>query len=873
MAARDRVLRSRAMPTLVGTVVSVVYCNEGNGFVVADLHVDQRSNGHSEPSASWDPPDALERITGVLPGIREGALLKVEGEYRVHHNYGRQFSVHRHRFIQPTTEEGLIGFLGSGLIKGVGEATARQMVGRFGKRTLEVLDSEPERLAELKGISLRKARSIGNRWREVASERELAAYLQELGVTLSLARRIRQEFGANAVQVLKHNPYVLTRMQGIGFQRADQMALAIGIKRNDPSRLRTALQYVLGEQTAREGHVFLPEHELVEEALKQVGPPATRDEVQAQLELLIRDEDVIATEVPGHTRWQPQTDWTSIPADRGDGQGGMPSAEAVGGPRQVYPPWNYHNEKDLADRLLERIRRPETSPLHGHDFEVQALLDAAAVRGTPLNQGQQEIVSSVLAHPFTILTGGPGTGKTTTIRTILELCETHGLEVLLAAPTGRAAKRMQEASGHDARTLHRLLEIVSSVLAHPFTILTGGPGTGKTTTIRTILELCETHGLEVLLAAPTGRAAKRMQEASGHDARTLHRLLEVSNVDGSLEFDRNEDNPLDGDLLIVDEVSMLDVHLASHLVRAVPASMHMLWVGDVDQLPSVGSGTVLYDTIRAVEDHAGRVGPERSGARVTRLTEIFRQAADSAIVTNAHEVREGRMPVLDNGRFRDFFFMPEEDAVRACSLCTELVQRRLPKFMGLHPSDIMVLSPMRRGPIGTVELNRTLQAAINGAALPSVELANGQEFRPRDPVMQTRNDYDKKVFNGDLGHVVRLDPDKREALVDFEGRRVQYESDELNDLTLAYAMTIHKSQGSEYKAVVLPMMKAHSIMLRRNLLYTALTRAGQLVVIVGQKAALRMAVNNHLIRDRHTALLERLALKLSRDDVPEDVPF
>lgn len=805
MAARDRVLRSRAMPTLVGTVVSVVYCNEGNGFVVADLHVDQRSNGHSEPSASWDPPDALERITGVLPGIREGALLKVEGEYRVHHNYGRQFSVHRHRFIQPTTEEGLIGFLGSGLIKGVGEATARQMVGRFGKRTLEVLDSEPERLAELKGISLRKARSIGNRWREVASERELAAYLQELGVTLSLARRIRQEFGANAVQVLKHNPYVLTRMQGIGFQRADQMALAIGIKRNDPSRLRTALQYVLGEQTAREGHVFLPEHELVEEALKQVGPPATRDEVQAQLELLIRDEDVIATEVPGHTRWQPQTDWTSIPADRGDGQGGMPSAEAVGGPRQVYPPWNYHNEKDLADRLLERIRRPETSPLHGHDFEVQALLDAAAVRGTPLNQGQQEIVSSVLAHPFTILTGGPGTGKTTTIRTILELCETHGLEVLLAAPTGRAAKRMQEASGHDARTLHR--------------------------------------------------------------------LLEVSNVDGSLEFDRNEDNPLDGDLLIVDEVSMLDVHLASHLVRAVPASMHMLWVGDVDQLPSVGSGTVLYDTIRAVEDHAGRVGPERSGARVTRLTEIFRQAADSAIVTNAHEVREGRMPVLDNGRFRDFFFMPEEDAVRACSLCTELVQRRLPKFMGLHPSDIMVLSPMRRGPIGTVELNRTLQAAINGAALPSVELANGQEFRPRDPVMQTRNDYDKKVFNGDLGHVVRLDPDKREALVDFEGRRVQYESDELNDLTLAYAMTIHKSQGSEYKAVVLPMMKAHSIMLRRNLLYTALTRAGQLVVIVGQKAALRMAVNNHLIRDRHTALLERLALKLSRDDVPEDVPF
>ena len=795
------------MPRLVGTVASVVYCNEGNGFAVADLDVDRRSNGHADTPPSSDPQDARDRITGILPGIREGALLEVEGEYRTHPAHGLQFAVSRHRFIHPTTEEGLVGFLGSGLIKGVGEATARQVVRKFGKRTLEILDGEPERLAELKGISSRKARAIGDSWREVAGERELAAYLQELGVTLALARRIRQEFGDNAVQVLKHNPYVLTRMQGIGFQRADRMALASGIQRNDPSRLRTALQYVLGEQTAREGHVFLPEQELVEEALNQVGPPATRDEVQAQLDLLIRDEDVIVTEVPGHPRWRPQRDLTSMPAhldpDHGIIQGGKPSAPADGG-RQVYPLWNYRSEKDLAERLLVRIGSPEHSPLCGLDFEVQALLDAAAARGTPLNRGQRDIVESVLAHPFTILTGGPGTGKTTTIRTILDLCETHGLEVLLAAPTGRAAKRMQEASGHDARTLHR--------------------------------------------------------------------LLEVANVDGHLEFDRNEDNPLEGDLLIVDEASMLDVHLASHLVRAVPAEMHMLWVGDVDQLPSVGSGTVLHDAIRAVEEHAGRVGPNRSGARVTRLEEIFRQAADSAIVTNAHEVRLGRMPLIDNARFRDFFFMPEEDPVRARNLCTDLVRRRLPEFTGLQPSDIMVLSPMRRGPIGTVELNQALQASINGAAFPSIELANGQVFRPRDPVMQTRNDYDKRVFNGDLGHVVRLDPDRREAVVSFEGRGVQYERDELNDLTLAYAMTIHKSQGSEYKAVVLPMMKAHSIMLRRNLLYTALTRAGQLVVIVGQQAALRMAVNNHLVRDRHTALLERLSLQLSRDDLAQDVP-
>ena len=804
-----RVLRSRAMPRLVGTVASVVYCNEGNGFVVADLHVDQRADGQAVSPAASAPPDALERITGILPGIREGARLEVEGEYRIHQAHGRQFAVGRHRFIQPTSKEGLIGFLGSGLLKGVGEATARQVVGKFGKRTLEVLDNEPERLAELKGISPRKARAIGDHWREVAGERELAAYLQHLGVSLTLARRIRQEFGDNAVQVLKHNPYLLTRMQGIGFQRADQMALSVGIRRNDPSRLRTALQYVLGEQTTREGHVFLPEHELVEEALKQVGPPATRDEVQAQLELLIRDEDVMVTEVPGHARWQPQTDWTALPEDavrnEDETQGRVSSAHAGSGGRQVYPPWNYRSEKDLANRLLKRIGRPELSPLCGRDFDVAALLDAAAERGTPLNRGQRDIVESVLAHPFTILTGGPGTGKTTTIRTILELCETHGLEVELAAPTGRAAKRMQEASGHPARTLHR--------------------------------------------------------------------LLEVSNVDGSLEFDRNEENPLDGDLLIVDEASMLDVHLASHLVRAVPDAMHMLWVGDVDQLPSVGSGTVLHDVIRAVEEHAERVEPGHSGARVTRLAEIFRQAADSAIVTNAHEVRRGQMPVLDNRRFRDFFFMPEEDPVRACHLCTDLVRKRLPEFTGLRPSDIMVLSPMRRGPIGTLELNRALQASINGSSLPAIELANGQVFRPRDPVMQTRNDYDKKVFNGDLGYVVRLDPDTREAVVSFEGRGVQYERDELNDLALAYAMTIHKSQGSEYKAVVLPMMKAHSIMLRRNLLYTALTRAGQLVVIVGQKAALRMAVNNHLVRDRHTALLERLSRKLSRDEVPEGVPF
>ncbi|MCY3660899.1 MAG: helix-hairpin-helix domain-containing protein, partial [Caldilineaceae bacterium] len=367
--------------------------------MVADLHVDQRADGHAVSPAASAPPDGLERITGILPGIREGARLEVEGEYRIHQAHGRQFAVSRHRFIQPTSKEGLIGFLGSGLLKGVGEATARQVVGKFGKRTLEVLDSEPERLAELRGISPRKARVIGDHWREVAGERELAAYLQHLGVSLSLARRIRQEFGDNAVQVLKQNPYLLTRMQGIGFQRADQMALSIGIRRNDPSRLRTALQYVLGEQTTREGHVFLPEHELVEEALKQVGPPATRDEVQAQLDLLIRDEDLIVTEAPGHARWQPQTDWTVLPEEpvrnEDETQGRDSLAQAGSGGRQVYPPWNYHSEKDLADRLRKRIGRPELSPLCGRDFDVEALLDAAAERGTPLNRGQRDIVESI----------------------------------------------------------------------------------------------------------------------------------------------------------------------------------------------------------------------------------------------------------------------------------------------------------------------------------------------------------------------------------------------------------------------------------------------------------------------------------------------
>lgn len=733
------------MERLEGSVERITYYDEETGYSVLRLAVPGRSD--------------LVTVVGHLPEIQPGERLRLEGAWTHHPRYGRQFKAERCEQVLPATVEGIRRYLGSGLIRGVGPVTAARIVDRFGVETLRILDEEPERLREVPGVGPKRAAAIARAWEEQKAIREVMLFLQSHGVTTGLAVKIYKTYGDNALQVVREDPYRLARdIWGVGFKTADKIARNLGLPLDAPSRIQAGVAYALS-QMADEGHVYVPEEDLVEEAarLLEVDPDLVRPAIEAlDAEEVVRRERLVYP-LPGKTR-------------AGD------TSPAVREEQAVYLAPFYIGEVGVAERLRALVESPATRLGRFRSVNWGALLDQitrdAEVR---LSEEQREAVRTALTHKVTVLTGGPGTGKTVTVRTIINALETMG---------GRYA-----------------------------------------------------------LCAPTGRAAKRLAEATGRPAKTVHRLLEYSPQEG---FRRNGENPLPADLLIVDEASMLDLLLFHHLLKATDPATHLLLVGDVDQLPSVGAGDVLRDVIRS------------GVARVIRLTHIFRQAAQSGIVVNAHRVNRGQMPVLN--QYDDFYFFSKEDPEEAADLLVDIVVHRIPRKFGLDPvEEVQVIAPMYRGACGVSSLNSRLQEALNppGRNRPERRLG-GRTLRVGDKVMQIRNNYDKEVYNGDIGRVVAIDGIEQTLTVRIDGRPVVYDWAEADELVHAFAISVHKSQGSEYPAVVMPVLTQHYLMLQRNLLYTAITRAKRLVVLVGTRRAIRIAVRNDRVRRRHSGLEARL---------------
>ncbi len=709
--------------TLEGSVLRVVFTAPDGSFAVLRLQV----AGRDEPVS----------VVGPLAESTAGELLKLEGTWERHPTHGDQFRASRAVVEIPRTAGGVARYLEA--LKGIGPMLAERLVGAFGTEAIEVVEKEPWRAAQVKGVGKRRAERAGRDALARRQEREVMVFLQGLGVSLAYAARIRKAYGDEAVARVRDNPYRLARdVPGIGFVVADRIAQGMGIGRDSPLRIQAGVLHVL-ESLTDDGHVYFPAGELAARAAEALQIDLGRAE--EAVKELARDGGAVI---------------------EGDA---------------VYPPRLHRAEVELARRICELLdaERPRPPPIAGAER---------------LSDGQKRAVANSGEAGVVVITGGPGTGKTTVVRALVQTWEKAGRRVMLAAPTGRAAKRLSEATGRTAQTVHRLLEW-------------GRPqpkGEGR------------------------GRAGP---------------------------FGRGDDNPLPADLLVVDEASMLDVQLARGLVAAVRPGATLVLVGDVDQLPSVGPGQVLRDVI-----DSGRVP-------VARLTEVFRQAEGSGIVENAYRILAGELPIGSKEPTGDFFVVAADDPERAREMVVKLCKERIPSAFGLHPlRDVQVLSPMHRGAAGTEGLNRALQEALNPAGA-AVELGGGvaRSLRVGDKVMQVRNDYERDVFNGDVGVIAaarRDDDDEPIVEVDFEGRRVRYEADALSELELAYAVSVHKSQGSEYPAVVIPLLMQHYLLLQRNLLYTAVTRGKRLVVLVGAERAIRRAVGEAEASGRHTGLRARL---------------
>jgi exodeoxyribonuclease V alpha subunit len=725
--------------TLEAVLERLTYVNEETGYTVARV-----STGHGGAE--------LVTVVGHLHGAQPGESLRLVGRWSSHPKYGRQFEVESFTTVLPATIQGIRRYLGSGLIKGIGPVFAERIVDHFGLATLEVIEKEPHRLVEVPGVGPKRTARITQAWAEQQAIKEVMLFLQEVGVSTSLAVRIYKAYGDSAVSVVRDEPYRLAAdVWGIGFKTADSIAKAVGIPHDSPQRVRAGLQFTLSE-AADSGHCFLPADRLVADAAAILDVPP--DLVRRCLDELVATEGVVREPVPG-------ADGDVVPA--------------------VYLVPFHRAETSLAGgiRRLLRARADRLAAFADVDWD-RAFRWLRERTGVALAPEQQEAVKLALTSRVTVLTGGPGCGKSFTVRAIVALATAKRATVQLVAPTGRAAKRLAELTGHPAATVHRLLQL-----------------------------------------RPGGDAA----------------------------FD--QDKPLDADLVVVDEASMLDLLLANKLVKAVPPGAHLLFVGDVDQLPSVGAGEVLRDLLAA--DVVPRV----------RLTRVFRQAQQSGVVTNAHRINAGKPPVTTG--LADFFLFPCEDAERAAELTVDVACERIPRRFGLDPRrDVQVLTPMHRGPAGAGALNALLQRRLTPGGDGVPERRSGSRvFRVGDKVIQLRNNYDKGtagVFNGTVGVVTAMSLENHSLTVRTdEDELIEYDFDELDELAHAYAITVHRSQGSEYPAVVIPLTTSAWMMLQRNLLYTAVTRARRLVVLVGSRRALAVAVRTVGAGRRYTALAHRLA--------------
>lgn len=738
--------------TLSGAVERITFYNPENGYSVVRLRPDS-SVGSRTSRLPGLSRDGLVTVVGNLPEVSPGEHLRLQGRWDNHLKHGLQFAAEVCEQTLPATVAGIESYLGSGMIKGIGPRLAGRIVGHFQEQTFEIIENHMERLLEVPGIGIDRTRRIAAAWEEQKQVKEIMIFLHGHGVSTNLAVKIYKTYGNAALETVQKNPYQLERdIYGVGFKTADRIAQALGLPAEHPSRIEAGVVFALNEMI-NEGHVFSPTDLLTQRAVELLE--VSVELISPALERLTQEERIRPEVISLASR-------KDKPAQRV-----LQDAPDDTGMSVLYLTPLYYAEKGVAERL--RLLAGARSAL--------GLLDCVLPPDESLSQEQQSAVQTSLALPICVLTGGPGTGKTTCLKALISLLD-----------------------GQHKR---------------------------------------------YALAAPTGRAAKRLMEATGHPASTIHRLLEFSPVEG---FKHREENPLDVDFLVVDEASMLDLLLTYNLLKAIRPGMHVLFVGDVDQLPSVGAGDVLRNLIR-------------SGlAPVCRLTTIFRQAASSKIITNAHLIHEGRLPVFSR-EDGDFFLFPAEDAAAAADWIMDLVLERIPRKFGLDGvRDIQVLSPMYRGPAGVQALNERLQEKLNPpAANKSERRLYGTIYRSGDKVMQTQNSYDRDVYNGDIGFTQAVDLVEHTLTVNFDDRAVLYDWSEADQLSLAYAISVHKAQGSEFPAVVMPMVTQHYPMLQRNLIYTAITRARQLCVLTGSHKAIGMAVRNNKVTQRFTALEWRLA--------------
>lgn len=716
---------------IFGLVEHVTFHNEENGFAVLRV----KARGHRD----------LVTVTGTLASVTPGEWIEAEGRWIVDAKHGPQFKADHIKTSQPDTLEGIERYLGSGLIRGIGPVYAKKLVQKFGASVFDVIERQSALLEKVDGIGPMRRANIKAAWDEQKAVREIMTFLFSHGVTTSRAFRIYKTYGNDAIEKIRLDPYSLARdIHGIGFQTADKIAERLGVARDSALRARAGVEFVLHEM-AEDGHCAYPVDELIVAAERMLQIP--EHTIRQAIEFLVAENRLVRCDVEG-------------------------KEHCVAFAHMDY--W----ERTLAD-LVRRLCT-QSAPPAVRDLE-KAVTWAENAVGLTFDETQRNALRMALSAKMCVITGGPGVGKTTLIRALLKVFSAVRQRVVLCAPTGRAAKRIMETTGAEAKTIHRLLHYDPAAMAFR------------------------------------------------HDA----------------------EHPLPGDVFIVDEASMIDLPLAYHLVRAVPSDARLIWVGDVDQLPSVGPGCVLHDLIAS-----GTVP-------VARLTHIFRQAAQSAIVRNAHRVNSGEMPEYPPTKAErkpdhDFFFIEAHDPAKAADLIVQLVTKSIPEKFGFHPiQDIQVLCPMQRGELGVRNLNVRLQQALNRA--PDAIERFGWRYAVGDKVMQLENDYDKDVFNGDIGRIVSLHPEERTVQVRFDDRIVEYDLLELDELALSYAVTIHKSQGSEYPCVVIPLHTQHYIMLERNLLYTAITRGRRLVIIVGNPKALQIAVHRVGLRNRVTTLRERLA--------------